>query len=195
MKLSWIKYIVVSAIATALSVVWYQQFRQPEYSPKEAKYQDSAIKSFDTSELNRAKRIAQKEQEFYDIDVDVPVTFEEYDQAVGHVPEEKLNKVAIQPYDPNAGLSIDRSGSSAFGQFPIDSEPFYEEQPSFAQPNFFMPFSNDNRSRSSNQTDTPSKVSKKAVEESPILSKIEYPKEIKDISDKTKYNNQKFYQP
>ncbi|OGB86611.1 hypothetical protein A3J41_03365 [candidate division TM6 bacterium RIFCSPHIGHO2_12_FULL_38_8] len=82
----------------------------------------------------RAAKIAQMEEEAMDGDVNIPVSFVEYDKPVGHVPAEK-SKTALPLVDPNAGISssIDRSTSPMFGQMPLDypQQQFVSDYPNY----------------------------------------------------------------
>ncbi len=187
MKSIWIKYLFALAVV-GLSVGLYQVsiHKNSTFAPVSdfEQLQDQQIGNFGFSELNRAARIAQQEQEFQDADLDIPVVFEQYDQPIGYVPEKSSKSSALR-YDPNAGLAIDRSSNAASAQLPIESYPSYPEL-SLPYPDAYHPSSDFGPSDSSSAGDQKSKTALKSSGETPTFSKIEYPKENQDVEQKIK---------
>jgi hypothetical protein len=191
MKASWFKYLFASilvGLSAGVYQIWFHKDRSLPLSEFE-QLQNQQIGNFGISELNRAARIAQKEQQFEDVDVDIPVTFEQYDDPVGYVPVAKASKTA-QPYDPNAGLSIDRSSNaSAFGQMPFEQPmqyPEYSPQAPYNTPSNYSPSTSSGR-------DHKAKPSKTNNEEPQTFSKIEHPQEDKAVDKKFDQGFSKFH--
>ncbi|MBP6892649.1 hypothetical protein KBB68_03655 [Candidatus Babeliales bacterium] len=181
MKILWMKYLLASIFVGLLAGV-YQLWVHKDRSLSLSKFeqlQDQQIGNFGISELNRAARIAQQEQFAQNYDVDIPVTFEQYDNSVSYVPSVKASK-DVQSYDPNAGLSIDRSSTPVFGQMPVEQSAQYPEFSSETPYNYsgYTPSSNASNIRDNKKT------SKFKNEEPQTFSKIEYPQEDKPVIDK-----------
>lgn len=88
--------------------------------------------------VDRAARIKKlEEMEPVSDDLDIPISFEQFDQPVRHLPAVKSNKVSVVFVDPNAASSIDRSNTAMFAQGPVASETYQAPAEQY-----FDPYSN-----------------------------------------------------
>ncbi len=189
MKFSWLKFLFVVVLAGA-SVGIYQSLIHKDDPVLLSEIEPSGneqIKNLGFSELNHAARIAQQEQQLENIDIDIPVVYQEYDQPKKHVPVQKPSKL-VEKYDPNLTVARDQSTNPMFGQLPFDQNfssaiPNQQYQDPYPYEPFqgYQPSSHDFGSLRHGQKSTEPLKKSSQEEESPILSKVEYPKENKEI--------------
>jgi hypothetical protein len=145
--------------------------------------------------LDRSIRMKSFEQSSEPDDIEIPTSYQQFDQPVGHVPAVKTQKASVISVDPNAASSsIDKSSGSIFAQGPIEQghQMGVEQNPYNQNPynnDFYYPPQN-YESSPTQHTKGPQKFEESAKKEEPqqIMSR---PADVQKY-EKEKYENNPF---